>query len=88
MLVTKKYPTTLRIEILLDDIYRGIRGSFSSCPIARAVRRMFPDEAIAVGGHITLNGAVYSSSEAITFISNFDRYKPVSPCVIEATRIS
>jgi len=86
-MLTKKYPTTLRIEITEDDINKGEAKQPSSCPIALAVERMFPDAyAISVTDEIRIDGYRYRSAKVSDFVESFDNGGYVQPCIIEVSR--
>jgi hypothetical protein len=74
----------MQIQITQSDIDQGHRGSPFGCPVARAIRRYFPNCSVLVGGaYIFIN----NSSRTITdstrkFIDAYDTEKPVSPCEV------
>ena len=76
------------IEVTQEDISNGVRGFCSLCPIARALKRTFPEwDCIVQGNNFEFRQinspyeVVYmkTSNEVRKFISRFDRYFSVFP---------
>ena len=81
------YPLRLRIEITEDDINKGEAKQPSSCPIALAVERMFPDAfGISVTDEIRIDGYRYRGAKVSDFVESFDSGGYVEPCIIEVSR--
>jgi hypothetical protein len=76
----------MKIEVTQEDIDRGIPEDPTSCPVARAVRRAFPDaKQIGVDyGEVVVddNEWIVNAGTAI-FIEDFDRGDKVEPFVFE-----
>ncbi len=76
----------MKIEVTADDIANGKPGFSCECPIALALRRLFPD-----AGHIEVEMAdvhidydmVELPDEARDFIEHFDAEDEVSPFSFE-----
>jgi hypothetical protein len=77
----------MRIEVIQEDIDKGIRRSCYMCPIAIAVRRVFnPDGHIRVSSSgiqvmdTLRNETMYKVTEEMRdFIRLFDNYMEISP---------
>ena len=80
----------LRIHVLKRDIQNGKRCNTSCCPIALAVRRQTHSGgwAVQVGfGDVDVKGRIYQfPAAAASFISSFDRGRPVKPITFTALR--
>ncbi len=71
MLVTVKH----------EDITNGIPRSCNDCPIALALRRLFPEAAVHVAYHrIAIDdGRTVTPDIVRKFVKDFDRGRPVEP---------
>jgi hypothetical protein len=69
------------IKVTQEDIDKGARCSNQSCPVALALRRLYPDLKISVGRVRTIieDKKYYHSNELIKFIGRFDLGKKVNP---------
>ena len=79
----------MKIEVTQDDIDEGVQGSMSLCPIARALKRHFPEgSSIRVGGgRAFVDGVVYQlPHEARIFVKLFDIGWTSSPFAFELTK--
>ncbi len=67
----------LKIEVLQSDINDGERGQSSSCAIAKAIKRQFPEaKHVDVRGFVVIDNIYYKESRAAEqFITKFDRSK-------------
>jgi hypothetical protein len=72
---------THTIQVLPIDIECGVPYNATSCPIAHAVRRSFPDKRIHVGSKILVidDKIIELPKVASTFVSEFDGKKVVKP---------
>jgi hypothetical protein len=72
-----------KIQLLQDDIDKGLPARSAFCPVARAIRRACPKiKQVNVGcSRIRLGDGQYITTppEVCNFISAFDRHKPVEP---------
>ena len=85
----------MKIEVTQHDIDYGVRGEYSLCPIARAVKRKINGEVIVFGDDISIFTTViiirrYSyyklPQKAKDFIKRFDEGKKVKPFTFEARK--
>lgn len=92
-------PGKLTTWVSNDDIDGGTHNGSMDCPIARALRRRFPNatSVMVAGAYVTvawerfgLRGTVQykpdQTDEFIAFQRNFDRYNPVYPTSFTLTR--
>lgn len=85
---------TLKIEVIQEDIDKGVMGDQYSCPIARALKRLFPDahtvvarpDYLKVMNGSYIHGTPYpsftyydTSQEMKDYMRSFDRGNPVRP---------
>ena len=85
----------MKIEVTQHDIDCGVRGEYSLCPIARAVKRKINGEVIVFGDDISIFTTMiiirrYSyyklPQKAKDFIKRFDEGKKVKPFTFEARK--
>ena len=84
----------MKIEITQHDIDYGVRGEYSLCPIARAVKRKINGEVIVSGDHISIfttdiirKYSYYKlPQKAKDFMQRFDDGKKVKPFTFEARK--
>jgi len=76
------YPETLRVDVSQYCIDNGQPEETTSCPIALAVRKMYPDSSISVDGDLNIDGYRYFSDVAMEFVSKFDSGMSVQPQAI------
>lgn len=90
------FPEKLALSVTQDDIDRGYRCDCSSCPIALAMRRLYPNYSVkAKLGYILIiekDDVLIQYKvpiEAVAFMEDFDDYGPtaVSPRKFEMERI-
>lgn len=69
------------VEVTMDDIGFGKRGSANDCAVAQALRRYYPKQAITVIPTVcTINNkSFYLPPIATKFILAFDNNQPVGP---------
>lgn len=85
----RKYPEILRVDVNSMDIDSGARRSPSSCPIAKAIRRMYPDaDFISVGSYTAIiDKTPYKvPMDARNFITRYDNSQLVDPAQFELER--
>ena len=84
----------MRVELLKEDIARAERPSYEGgepigrllpshgCPVAQALRRVFPQKTVVVGRSIAyIDGFAHPlSHEARETTANWDNRRPVLPC--------
>jgi hypothetical protein len=83
----------LKINVTEKDIEDGIEKDSHWCPIARAVRRIFPDQPITVGDDTVMidDHHIYLTRRAMEFVHNFDTEGPVEPfafCVLISEQLA
>lgn len=80
----------IRVSVNSQDIQTGLPRTLCDCPIAKALKRRFPNSHIHVSGawgiHIgdTTYTAVYATGKVNSFIEKFDRgdnVKPIKFCI-------
>ena len=84
----------MKIEVTQHDIDYGVRGEYSLCPIARAVKRKINGEVIVFGDDISFfttdiirRYSYYKlPQKAKDFIKRFDEGKKVKPFTFEARK--
>ena len=84
----------MKIEITQHDIDYGVRGEYSLCPIARAVKRKIYGKVTVSGDHISIfttdiirRYSYYKlPQKAKDFIKRFDEGKKVKPFTFEARK--
>lgn len=66
--------TTTQITVTQDDIDRGLQGARKHCPVALALRRVFPQGGILVEGELlSIGSCVWFPSRTVRdFIEDFD----------------
>lgn len=71
----------MQIHITKECIFKGTPQSASSCPIALALKSIFPNRSITVTKWIGLNHryCIDHTEETHRFMSDFDDGKPVQP---------
>ena len=74
----------VKVSVTQEDISKGIRASNRSCPVARALQRIFGEETV-VGLSAWWNSKIFGSLPKIasSFILDFDRDNPVFPFEFE-----
>lgn len=73
---------TTQITLTQEDIKNGFAGSSTSCPVALALRRAFPEDGIQVDGvSLIIGDHEIDVTDAVGyFIENFDSGdEPVKP---------
>lgn len=72
---------TTQITVTQEDITNGFPGSYTSCPVALALRRVFPEEGVDVDSDSLIIGdREVETSEAVGgFMEEFDEGSPVEP---------
>lgn len=81
----------VEISVTAEDIADGRRGSCTKCPIALAIRRLFPDAGSILTGpnHLRMlcrsrGWQACTPPIAVGFIEAFDRGLPVEPFTFTA----
>lgn len=69
------------VRVVPSDIAAGIHGDCGNCPVARALSRTFQTPLVHVGGWGTFAGEleIKLPEEAVDWIRDFDRGRPVHP---------
>jgi hypothetical protein len=72
--------TPITVSVSPEDIQRGVRRHRESCPLALALRRMFPGEPVTIGGYCGEVGPRgWRHSKAMRrWLCRFDNNKPVA----------
>ena len=79
------------VEITQEDIDQGIKGECSKCPLALALKRVFPIDEVGVYYFTFSVGRKHHnlSDEAMMFVRNFDESKKlVQPQTLKVTDVS
>lgn len=65
----------LTIEVTQEDIDQGTPGDCENCPVARPIRRIFPNCSVKVEGDvIEIDGSTVGAPEKVeSFVYEFDR---------------
>lgn len=89
LLVAAPRSTKLRVAVTRRHIANGTRHSLSNCPIARALREMFPGKEItAWRSQVDVGETVYKPSRvAQAFMRRFDNGQYVPPLTMTLTLI-
>jgi hypothetical protein len=92
-----KLPDKVRINVTRNDIAKGIPTKGTSCAVARAAHRLFPqyDIFVSAGGGLGLyekgsmlrRGSYKLPERSINFIGDFDDHFPVKPTSFVATKV-
>lgn len=77
-----EYPDILRVDVSQYCIDNGQPKEADSCPIALAVRKMYPDVNISVDGWLYIDEYSYRSDAAEEFVVRFDGGEEVEPQTI------
>lgn len=82
------FPEQVEIIVTQEDIDNGIRKSPWECPIAYAVKRVFPNRWVAVLSYeVRVSNKTYNlDNKGIGLRYDFDNYSQCSPCSIILTR--
>jgi hypothetical protein len=80
-----------RVTLSENNILNGNRSEGASCPIALAVREMFPQCDVDVQNKIAITCGVHQveyalPDSAVQFIDDFDAGREVAPITFETTR--
>jgi hypothetical protein len=81
-------PDRFTVDVTPEDIRLGVPGSCRSCPVARAIRRVYRADWIVGGQTAELSRDEWWRHDATKFIAAFDDERPVSPCTVTFTRVS
>lgn len=78
----------MTITVTQEDIDKGVISSCVACPIALAVGRFMPDSGFIVCANAIdftspLGDLIHLPIEAVKFISDFDKGRPVQPFTFE-----
>ena len=75
------------INVTARDIEKGSRAEPESCPVARALSRAFRSQAIVGTRDVDFNDGslktIFLPADAVRFILDFDRGRPVRPFKFE-----
>ncbi len=96
----KNLPDRIEVEVTEADIQNGMRGDCACCPIARALKRLYPEYHVWVRLQVAyldqnLTDWCYSNltnwcyslpREAQIFINNFDLSVPTKPFTFHMER--
>lgn len=73
----------MKIRVTKKDIELGEPGSGTTCPIARAVRRVYQGRDVFAGFTYvkvkSISGVTILPEKVMDFISDFDSMRPVEP---------
>lgn len=73
----------LRVEVTAEDIRKGVKDDTCKCPVARALKRIFPGSPVEVGvTYVSIRGVVAAAPRSVRrFVDRFDMGKRVRPAV-------
>ena len=76
----------MKIQVTEEDIKNGVRHFCSSCPVALAIKKLYPAETwVSVSARrVVIEETSYDLPEvAITFIQMFDKGQKVEPITFD-----